>query len=91
MTIGANTGVSRSIDRHAAKRADRTPAGDDFIELVLDTTVDPVVLRARTSRIWGRRLVTAERVLAQAPVFDTLTEQDVLAFLIAELPPFVEK
>jgi hypothetical protein len=38
----------------------------------------------------GRRVLESERAIAEGPVRN-LTEQQVLAFLLKELEPFVEK
>ena len=64
-------------------------AGEDFIEIVLDPTVDPPRVTGRTSRARGRRSTSAERPL-RAGAAD-LTEEDVLDFLVEEIAPFVER
>jgi len=76
-----------------------TPAGglrlmserssDDFIELVLDTTADPPTVVGRVNRGRGGRLITAERPLRPGTPVEALTDEDVLAFLLDEIPPFV--
>jgi hypothetical protein len=63
---------------------------DDFIELTLDTTGDEPLVMGRSRRGRGRRVLESERAIAEGPV-RTLTEQQVLAFLLKELEPFVEK
>lgn len=69
--------------------ADRSP--EAFIELVLDDSSDPPAVVGRTTRGRGRRTVTSERAIGGgAPVAD-LTEEDVLAFLLEEITPFVER
>lgn len=78
-----------------------TPAGavrlasersrDDFIELALDTERDPVAIVGRVSRTWGRRLLASERIVREAPGLAALTAEEVLRFLLTELPPFVER
>ena len=64
---------------------------DDFIELFLDTSADPPVVSGRIKRGRGRRLITAERPLKEAGAVADLTEEDVLAFLLSEIAPFVER
>lgn len=65
-------------------------SGEDYLELALDTTGEPQVV-GRTSRGRGRRVIATERpVRPDTPVRD-LTEEDVLAFLLEELEPFVER
>ena len=69
--------------------AERSP--EEFIELVLDDSSDPPAVVGRTTRGRGRRMVSSERAVGGgAPVAD-LTEEDVLAFLLEEIVPFVER
>ena len=65
--------------------------GEDYIELLLDTSVDPPVVIGRTSRGRGRRVTTSERPVKDALPIDQLTEEDVLDFLVTELAPFLER
>jgi len=65
-------------------------SADDYIELTLDTSDrDPRVM-AHTSRSRGRRVVDAEQVVGTGPP-ETLTEEELFAFLLKELEPFVER
>ena len=73
-----------------AVRMAAEPAGENFVELVLDTTDDPPVLRGSVSRMRGRRRLVEDRVLRQDSSIATLTDSDVLEFLLGELGPFVE-
>jgi hypothetical protein len=61
---------------------------DDYIELTLDATDDvpSVTLRARRSR--GSRVVESIRAIGDPA---TLAEDDVLAAVLQELEPFVER
>jgi hypothetical protein len=77
-----------------------TPAGSvrlasehstDFIELALDTSGEMPMLVVRTSRGRGRRQVTSERAVREGPQLGDLTEEDLLAFVLAEIEPFVER
>ena len=78
-----------------------TPAGsvrlasesgaDDYIELVLDTTGEEPQVLGRSSRGRGRRLVTSERPIRPGSTVPSLTEEDVLNFLVEELGPFVAR
>lgn len=77
-----------------------TPAGvvrlvsersrEDVIEIALDASDHPVVV-GRTSRGRGRRVVTEERPLRDGATIASLGEEDVLAYLLAAIPPFVER
>jgi hypothetical protein len=67
--------------------ADR--AGEDFIELALDTTIDPPAVIARVSRGRGHRVISTERPVRDDTAIDRLTEDDVLEFLLGEIVPFV--
>ena len=64
---------------------------DDYIEVSLDTSggAKPRVIgHVRNSR--GRRVVDAERVIGEGEP-ESLTEEDLLAFMLKELEPFVER
>jgi hypothetical protein len=60
-------------------------AADDFVELSLDADADPPAVTGRTSRGRGRRNITTERPLKPGQSIDTLTEEDVLEFLLAAI------
>ncbi len=76
-----------------------TPAGglrlasdrsaEDYIELALDTTVDPPAAIARVSRSRGHRVISTEREIREKTAIERLTEEDVLEFLLGEIVPFV--
>lgn len=62
---------------------------EDYIDLSVDTTADPVTITTEVSHERGRRVSTVERPLrADAPVSD-LTDEDVLGFFLDVLPLFV--
>ena len=63
-------------------------AAEDYIEISLDTAGDAPRVMGQTSRNRGRRVIDAERTIG-AP--DTLTEDDVLEFLLNELEAFVDR
>ena len=63
-------------------------AAEDYIEISLDTAGDVPRVMGQTSRNRGRRVIDSERAIG-AP--DTLTEDDVLEFLLKELEAFVER
>ncbi len=66
--------------------ADRV--AEDFIELTLDTTGEAPQVIGHSSHIRGRRVVESERAIGDPA---TLTEDDVLAYLLKELEAFVER
>jgi hypothetical protein len=78
-----------------------TPAGsvrlaaersqDDYIELTLDSSVDPPVVLGRTSISRGRRSITKERPVREGVTIGDLTDEDVVSFVVAELIPLVER
>ena len=78
-----------------------TPAGsvrliseqhhEDFIDLAVDATQDPVTIMTTISHVRGQRVSTTERPLADGVELDQLTEEHVLAFLLAALPLFVAR
>ena len=63
-------------------------AASDYIELTLDTSDGLPRVTGQVSRACGRRVIDAERTIG-AP--DTLTEEELLEFLLKELEPFVER
>lgn len=65
-------------------------SAEDFIELSLDTTGDRPRVMARTSHSRGRRVVDTEKVVASGDP-ETITEEELFAFLLTELEPFVER
>jgi hypothetical protein len=78
-----------------------TPAGglrlasersaEDYIELALDTAIDPPAAIARVSRGRGHRIISTERAIRDETPIDRLTEEDVLAFLLGEIVAFVAR
>ena len=69
--------------------AERSP--DEFIELALDDSSDPPEVVMRTSRGRGRRMVSDVQPLRDRAAIASLTDEDVLAFLLKEIVPFVER
>jgi len=78
-----------------------TPAGavrlvsesrhEDFIDLAVDTTQDPVTIMTAVSHQRGKRVSTAERPLRPGVEIDQLIDEDVLEFLLEALPTFVQR
>lgn len=78
-----------------------TPAGsvrltsargsEDYIEIALDTTEDPPEVVGRTSRGRGRRMISTERAVRERTAIAELNEEDVAAFLLAEIVLFVAR
>lgn len=74
-------GVRLASDRH----------GEDFIEVWLDTALDPPQVATRVNRVRGRNVTTTEGLLrADAQIF-ALADEDVLAFLLANIGQLVER
>jgi hypothetical protein len=63
---------------------------DDYIELTLDTSNDQPAVMGHSRRARGRRIVESEQPIGRGPIRN-LTDEDVLAYLLKELEPFVEK
>jgi hypothetical protein len=59
--------------------------------LTLDPSSDPPSVLGRTSQGRGRRQVTSERALKENAAVADLTSEDVLAFVVDEIIPFVER
>ena len=64
---------------------------EDFINLGLDATQDPVTIMTLVSHVRGQRVSTTERPLYPGHSIDQLTEDHVLEFLLEALPVFVER
>ena len=78
-----------------------TPAGsvrvmfeqhhENFIDLAVDTSQDPVAITTLVSHLHGKHVSTTERPLADGVELDQLTDEHVLAFLLSVLPIFVAR
>ena len=64
---------------------------DDFIEFALDTDGDRPQVIGRISHSRGSRTVDEERPIKPGAAPDTLTEEDVLDFLLSALEPWLER
>jgi hypothetical protein len=64
---------------------------EDFIEIALDPTLEPPAVVGRVSRGRGRRSVASETAINTGAAIASLTEDDVMEFLVREIPPFVER
>jgi hypothetical protein len=65
-------------------------AAEDYLELTLDTAGDQPRVMGHISRARGRRVMESERPIAERTPAE-LTEEDVMAFVLKELEPFVER
>jgi hypothetical protein len=65
-------------------------SAEQFIELSLDSSGDQPVVIGRSRRTRGHRVIESERALTNRPVKE-LSESDVLAFVLEELEPLVER
>jgi hypothetical protein len=65
-------------------------AGEDYIEVVLDTSGPQPIVLGRTSRQRGRRVIEAEQPVGSGAVSE-LGEEQLLQFLLTALEPFVER
>jgi hypothetical protein len=75
---GSNGNVRLTSDRSA----------EDYIELSLDTSGEEPVVNGHTGRSRGRRVVESEHGIGTP---GTLTEDDVLSFVLNALQPLVER
>jgi hypothetical protein len=64
---------------------------DDFIDLGLDATVDPPEVMGRISYARGSRTISDERPVKPGAAPQSITEEDVLAFLLDALTPWLER
>jgi hypothetical protein len=65
-------------------------SGDEFVEITLDTGGEAPRVVAQVSRSRGRRIVEAERTVGNGDPA-SISEEDLLAFMLEALEPFVEK
>ena len=75
----------------AAVRLSAAGSAEDYIEIALDTTEDPPEVVGRTNRGRGRRMITSERPVRERTAVDELNEEDVVAFLLTEIVPFITR
>jgi hypothetical protein len=66
-------------------------SAEDFIELSLDTERDAPAVVLVTSRGRGRRTIGTERLVREDLPIAELAEEDVVAALLEELLPFIER
>ncbi len=64
---------------------------DDYVELSLDTASDPPQVVGRVSRVRGSRTLTSERVIKPNAAPVDVSEEDVLAFFVDALEPWLER
>jgi len=65
-------------------------SADDYIEISLDTSGDQPVVLGHSRRTRGGRIVEQERPIG-GPAIRSVTEEQLLAFLLEELGPLVER
>jgi hypothetical protein len=65
--------------------------GEDFIEVWLDNSLDPPKIATRVSRVRGRDVTTTEGLLRPEAPINSLTDEDVLAFLLEHVGSLVER
>ena len=65
-------------------------SADDYIEISLDTSGEHPMVLGHSRRTRGRRIVENERPIG-GPGIRSVTEDQVLAFLLEELEPLVER
>jgi len=65
-------------------------SADDYIEIALDTSGDQPVILGHSRRTRGRSVVESERPIG-GPQIGEVTEEEVLAFLLEQLGPLVER
>jgi len=64
---------------------------EDYIELAFDAERDLPGLVARSSRGRGRRTISTERPVVEHKAIADVTEEDVVAIVLEELLPFLER
>lgn len=64
---------------------------DDFIEIGFDATADPPEVVARVSRARGSRVLTDERPIKPGASPSAITDEDVVAFLLDAIDPWLQR
>ncbi|MGE0445027.1 MAG: hypothetical protein AB7P99_07345 [Vicinamibacterales bacterium] len=64
---------------------------DDYVEFALDTEATPPQVLGRVVRTRGSQTLESERPIQEGATPATLTEEDVLDFLLDVLAPWLEK
>jgi len=64
---------------------------DDYVEFALDTLAEPPQVVGRISYTRGSRTLSDERPLKAGTAPEAITEEDVLAFLLIALEPWLER
>jgi hypothetical protein len=64
---------------------------DDYIEFALDTAGDSPEVVGRIRQTRGSRILDEERPIKRGARIEMLTDEDVLAFLIDALAPWLER
>ena len=66
-------------------------SAEEFVELSLDTERDEPALLLRSTRGRGRRIVSTERIVCETAQIGSLTQEDLVAAMLDELIPFIER
>jgi hypothetical protein len=66
-------------------------SAEEFVELSLDTDRDEPALLLRSTRGRGRRIVSTERIVAEGAQIAGVTQEDLVAAMLEELIPFIER
>ena len=74
-----------------AVRLSFEPGGNNYIEFVLDTNIDPPALVGHTCLVRGNRVIEEEQIVAVHPSFSDLDDKDILLFVLRAVVPFVAR
>jgi hypothetical protein len=66
-------------------------SAEEFVELSIDTQREEPALMLRSTRGRGRRMISSERVVREGHPIGALTQEDLVAVLLEELIPFIER
>lgn len=66
-----------------------TTSREDYFEVELDTDTTPPQVIARANRARGGRITTTENTLKPGVALAELREEDIIDFVLAEIPRFV--
>jgi len=64
---------------------------DDYLEIALNTDVDPPAIVAHIRHTRGSRTIDEERTVHSGGAVDDISEDDLLEFILGALEPWIER
>jgi hypothetical protein len=74
-----------------AVRMETDRGRDDYVEIALNTDLDPPAILAHIRHTRGSRTIDEERTLKDGAAADQISEDDLLEFILRALEPWIER